>query len=80
MSWENELLKIMREQGFNVETRVLEGTVTSTAPLTFKPDGAPDVMNARFSHAVADGAAIGDSVLAIQNMTTRRCYVIARLI
>lgn len=80
MSWENELLKIMQDQGFNVDTRVLEGTITNTSPLTFRPDTAADVMNARFSRAVADEAAIGDPVLAIQDMTTRRCYVIARLI
>lgn len=80
MSWENELLKIMQEQGFNVETRVLEGKITSTSPLTFRPDVAADVMNARFSRAVADDAAVGDPVLAIQDMSTRRCYVIARLV
>lgn len=80
MSWENELLKIMQEQGFNQDVRLVEGVISDLTPLSFQADSTKEPMNARFSKSVADDAAEGDLVLAIQDMATRRCYVIARLV
>lgn len=80
MGWEKDLFEIMKEQGFNTDVKLLEGVITKTAPLTFQPYGSKFEMNARFSASVADGASVDDVVLAIQDMTTRSCYVIARLI
>lgn len=80
MGWEKDMLKLMQEQGYNIDTRVLEGVISSTSPLTFRPFGMESEMNARFAEHVADGAAEGQTVLALQDMTTRSCYVIARLI
>lgn len=80
MGWERDMLKLMQEKGYNTDVRVLEGIVSSTSPLTFRPFGFDVEMNARFAESVATGAAEGQTVLAIQDMTTRSCYVIARLV
>lgn len=80
MGWEKELRNYIKDVGHNTDVRILEGVIKSTAPLTFQPDISTDVMNARFSESVATDAAVGQAVLAIQDMATRRCYVIARLI
>ena len=80
MSWENQFLKLMKDQGQNTDVRILEGTVTDLNPLSFKPDVSDREMNARFSEQVANGAFIGQQVLALQDMSTRRCYVISKLI
>ena len=79
MGWEKEMFDMMRDKGHNVDVRIFEGEITKTAPLTFRPYGAEVEMNARFCEAVANGAADGQVVLAIQDMSTRSCYVIARL-
>lgn len=80
MSWENQFLKLMKDQGQNTDVRILEGTVTDLNPLSFKPDVSDREMNARFSEQVANGAFVGQQVLALQDMSTRRCYVISKLI
>lgn len=80
MSWENQFLKLMKDQGQNTDVRILEGTVTDLNPLSFKPDVSDREVNARFSEQVANGAFVGQQVLALQDMSTRRCYVISKLI
>lgn len=80
MAWQDEMTQFIQLHGKNVDARLLEGKITSVAPLRFQPDIGAGEMNARFAESVADGAAIGQAVLAIQDMTTRRCYVIARLV
>ena len=80
MAWQDELIGLVKQTGHNIDTRVLEGKITSVSPLRFQPDIASGEVNARFAEAVADDASVGQSVLAVQDMKTRRCYVIARLV
>lgn len=80
MSWQDDLISAMKKQGFNQDVRLLEGSVTRTSPLEFSPDLSGEPALARFTESVANGVSIGQRCLALQDMTTGRIYVIARLV
>ena len=75
-----EAIKAMQKQGYNQDVRLLEGSIVSTSPPTFAPDLSGEPALARFTEAVANGASVGQRVLALQDMTTQQIYVIARLV
>lgn len=80
MDWADQLIKAMQKQGYNQDVRLLEGRIHSTSPLEFSPDLSGEPALARFTEAVANGAGVGQRVLALQDMATQQIYVIARLV
>lgn len=80
MDWGDQIIKAMQKQGYNQDVRLLEGSISNMDPLEFTPDLSGEPALARFSEAVANGAAEDQRVLALQDMTTQRIYVIARLV
>ena len=80
MDWADQIIKAMQKQGYNQDVRLLEGSIVSTSPLTFAPDLSGEPALARFTEAVANGASVNQRCLAVQDVTTQRIYVIARLV
>lgn len=78
--WQDEFLNIIKRAGQNSEVRFLEGSLTSIAPLRFKPDVGTESVGAIYLKHVVDGAAVNDRVLAIQDVSTKRIYVIGRVV
>lgn len=78
--WQDRLNEHIQTRGKNVDVRLLEGIVTNLSPLRFRPSGSDRDVNASFAAHVTDGLQNGAVVLALQDMATRRIYVIARLV
>lgn len=79
--WPDRFLKLIKDTGKNTDIRIWTGRITEVAPLRFTVDEEKEDRNipARFSVEVADGAAIGDRVLALQDVETQQFFVISRL-
>lgn len=79
--WPDRFLQLIKDAGKNTDIRIWTGRITEVVPLRFTIDEEKDERSipARFSVEVANGAAIGDRVLALQDVETQQFFVISRL-
>ena len=83
--WADELAELIKVKGENSEIRFLEGSLSSITPFRFRADigagesGQLGELGAVFLKSAVHGAAVGDRVFGVQDMKTRRIYILGRI-